>query len=56
MKYVSHNPYDYIYHEQKQEEDKNMFGFIVGLNLGGIIGFVGCSVLVIARDDTRRKK
>jgi len=26
------------------------------LFLGGIIGFVGCSVLVIARDDTRRKK
>ncbi|HQG79274.1 MAG TPA: hypothetical protein PK564_02955 [bacterium] len=56
MKYVSHNPYDYIYKKQEQEEDKNMFGFIVGLILGGIIGFVGCSVLVIARDDTRRKK
>ena len=25
-----------------------MFGFIVGLILGGIIGFVGCLVLVIA--------
>jgi len=48
MKYVSYNPYDYIYKKQEQEEDKNMFGFIVGLILGGIIGFVGCLVLVIA--------
>jgi len=54
--YVSHNTYDYIYKKQEQEEEKNMIGFIVGLILGGIIGFVGCSVLVIARDDTRRKK
>jgi len=30
-----------------------MFGFIVGLILGGIIGFVGCSVLVIANKDKR---
>ena len=52
MKYVSHNPYDYIYHEQKQEEG-DMLGFIIGLILGGIIGFVGCSVLVIANRDKR---
>ena len=30
------------------KEEDNMFGFIVGLILGGIIGFVGCLVLVIA--------
>jgi len=33
-----------------------MFSFIVGLILGGIIGFVGCSVLVIAGNDAKRRK
>ena len=30
------------------KEEDNMLGFIIGLILGGIIGFVGCLVLVIA--------